>query len=230
MNKMNKIITYSDLECPSNKLKYLLSDLVCNFKCVENLKIDFNVTHTGNILTFTLNDYVYNITLNDLDNQTLSITGNSINISGGNSIDLTLIVNLLETDTFISNTNTGNKIADYHNENSSIFQINETITTIVNNGNNTFTYTNESGDTTLIGIVLQSCSFSSTLSSDGITLDFVINHCLSTILSSIIIESLSEDAQNYSWIDKSSSTLTVHYNVSLLVGTNNLTFNGIAFI
>ena len=42
---------------------------------------------------------------------------------------------------------TGHTIADYTNENGDVVQIQETITTMVDNGDNTYTYTNEDGDT-----------------------------------------------------------------------------------
>lgn len=57
-----------------------------------------------------------------------------------------------ETTTNITETVTGKKIAKYTNEDGVSQNINETITTFINNGNGSFTYTNELGATTTLNI------------------------------------------------------------------------------
>lgn len=55
--------------------------------------------------------------------------------------------------TTITNTVLGNKIADYTNEDSTVYPINETITQLTNNGGGSFSYRNEAGDVTNFSIL-----------------------------------------------------------------------------
>jgi hypothetical protein len=64
----------------------------------------------------------------------------------------TFLIDTNDVVTSITNTVTGNKIADYTNELGIVTPINETITSIVNNGDGTATFTNESGVATTFPI------------------------------------------------------------------------------
>lgn len=57
-----------------------------------------------------------------------------------------------ETITLLQNTITGHKIGDYTNEKGEVVDINETPTTIVDNLDNTYTYTSEDGTQTIIDV------------------------------------------------------------------------------
>jgi hypothetical protein len=64
------------------------------------------------------------------------------------------ITNLGSADinTFFTNVQTGKRIATYRSENNTLTDINETVTPLVDNGNGTFTYTNELGVPTTINV------------------------------------------------------------------------------
>ena len=66
---------------------------------------------------------------------------------GTQTIDIGANIANLETLTAITNTIAGNRIATYTDEDGNTWDINETITTIVDNGDGSFDFTNENGDT-----------------------------------------------------------------------------------
>jgi len=84
---------------------------------------------------------------------TLDVAGLTFN-AGTNTLTYTaengVVTNIVlpaDVVTTITNTIAGNRIATYTNENGVAVDIDETITTIVNNGDGTYTYTNEAGAT-----------------------------------------------------------------------------------
>jgi hypothetical protein len=84
---------------------------------------------------------------------TLDVAGLTFN-AGTNTLTYTaengVVTNIVlpaDVVTTITNTIVGNRIATYTNENGVAVDIDETITTIVNNGDGTYTYTNEAGAT-----------------------------------------------------------------------------------
>lgn len=89
-----------------------------------------------------------------------SVDGSVTLTQNSNDYDLSVP---LETVTSVANTIVGNKIADYTNESGTITTINETVSTLVDNGNGSYTYTDENGTVT---------SFSpSTSTASAITVD-----------------------------------------------------------
>jgi hypothetical protein len=77
------------------------------------------------------------------------------NVVSGNKIgtytnELGVVVDIFETITTLTATITGHKIGTYTNESGTAVDIKETITTLVDNGDSTFTYTNENGVPTII--------------------------------------------------------------------------------
>ncbi len=84
-------------------------------------------------------DYTY-VDIPDQDIQTLSIADNNLSISNGNTIPL-------PTDT-VTNTIAGNTIATHTAVDGTVVNINETVTTLTDNSNGTFTYTSEDGTPT----------------------------------------------------------------------------------
>ena len=59
-------------------------------------------------------------------------------------------LNVAQVVTTLTNTVTGNKIGTYTNENGVAVDINETVTSLVDNGDGTITYTNENGTATIV--------------------------------------------------------------------------------
>jgi len=92
-------------------------------------------------LTVDINETV--TALVDNGDGTLSFTHEDGSIS-------TLTIANLETLTTITNAIVGNRIASYTDEDGVTFDINETITSLVDNGNGTFTFTSENGTVTTI--------------------------------------------------------------------------------
>lgn len=159
----DNIITYSDLKCPSVQLKCVLEDLFCgliknptclNFEMalspspINNLVITVgDTTHSVNLSSYLDSTQIQAFTLNDLSG-VLAITE-----SNGSTwiVNLTNAVKNLETNTSIINVIAGHKIADYSNEDGTLFPINETITTLSDVNFNTstkllsVTYINEAG-------------------------------------------------------------------------------------
>jgi len=102
-------------------------------------------------VSFDLNETVTSLV--DNGDQTMTFTHEDGTTS---TIDATA----LETLTLITNTVAGNRIATYTDEDGATFDVNETITSLVNNGDRTFTYTNEQGfPTTISGASLESLTF-----------------------------------------------------------------------
>ena len=147
----NNIVTWDMLKCPPVELKCILEELVYKFQCPPTTT--FTGSFANGILTLSVNGVPAAIPIPELDNQTLSLSGNILTISGGNTVDLTPFANIAETITTITGTITGNSIATYTNEAGATTVINETITSIVNNGDGTATYTNEVGATVTFPIV-----------------------------------------------------------------------------
>lgn len=94
-----------------------------------------------------------------VNNVTSGTSGSSLNISvngvAASTLDLTSAVQAAETNTTITNTFIGKKIADYTNEDGTVFQINETVTSATSDNQAASTkvigsVTNENGVTTTI--------------------------------------------------------------------------------
>ena len=82
----------------------------------------------------------------DVAGLTFNAGTNTLTYTAENGV-VTNIVLPADVVTTITNTIAGNRIATYTNENGVAVDIDETITTIVNNGDGTYTFTNEAGAT-----------------------------------------------------------------------------------
>jgi hypothetical protein len=153
----NNIVTYSDLKCPSVHLKCILENLFCGM--VNNPKcLDFQMALSPSpqkILTITVGGTIHQVNLTPYldDVQLQSFTLNdltglvTIRETDGSTwnINLTNAIHNLETNTSVINAIVGHKIADYVNEDGTLFPINETVSTISVVGNDA-TFVNESGN------------------------------------------------------------------------------------
>jgi len=99
---------------------------------------------------------------------------------GTQTIDIGANIANLETLTAITNTIAGNRIATYTDEDGNTWDINETITTIVDNGDGSFDFTNENGDTvtftetltTLTNFLTSGNQIGTYTNEDGVIVDF----------------------------------------------------------
>lgn len=147
---MQDIITYDSLLCPTTQLEDALRNIFCKFRCgaSDTVSAYFDpLTHT---LTVTINGQTATTTVISTDTQQIGTHGTTINISNGNTIDLTALVKLAETNTSLGLQ--GNTLT-FTNEDGLVTNLNlcpvvkacETVTAVTNNTNGTSTYTNEVG-------------------------------------------------------------------------------------
>jgi hypothetical protein len=132
----------------SNFFQEAMNSILCEIKVLKNdIKKSVN-----NLVGVKFNSEV----ITD-DVKTLHFIGDCIEVS---ELDEEVVVQVLcpeapefvETVTYLSNTIAGHKIGDYTNENGTVVDIDETITTLVDNENGTYTYTSETGVQTVITI------------------------------------------------------------------------------
>ncbi|MEA1879963.1 MAG: hypothetical protein U9N11_04910, partial [Campylobacterota bacterium] len=93
------------------------------------------------------------ITATDFNGTHLSIT----DAGGTQKVDLSDLNNS-ETVTSVANTIEGNKIADYTNESGTVIAINESISTLADNGDGSYTYTDENGTSTSFTLSVSTAS------------------------------------------------------------------------
>ena len=117
---------------------------------LETLTSVTNVLAAGNRIGTYIDEAGLAVDINEtvtslVDNGdgTLSFTHEDLSVS-------TLTIANLETLTTLTNAIVGNRIATYTDEDGNSFDINETITTLVDNGNGTFTFVSENGTATTI--------------------------------------------------------------------------------
>ena len=96
--------------------------------------------------------------LDPTDAETLTTLGydaanQTINYVDEDGNQTAIALTALETSTFVSNTlAVGNIIGNYTNEDGAVIDLVETVTSIIDNGDQTFTYTNEAGISTVLDI------------------------------------------------------------------------------
>ena len=104
---------------------------------------------------------------------TLNNSTGDLSITNGNNVNLVQVVKNFETITnYTTNVVGGKVIGNYVNEAGTTQPISETITSLVDNGNNTITYVNESGTITTISIA--PVSPEATTVADTATLDLTL--------------------------------------------------------
>lgn len=108
----------------------------------------------GGVTAVDNSDGTYTLTLADGSTVTISDTSTSTmvnNLDGTytytDETGVTTTFSTIDVTTTVTNTVAGNKIADYTNELGVVVAINETVSTVLNNGNGTVTFTNEAGAT-----------------------------------------------------------------------------------
>lgn len=89
----NYYIKRSDLQCPDTCLKEILKKIICDYACGTGSTVPtVAVTILNGILTVTVNGVSSSANLSSAGVQTLSLVGNLLTISGGNTIDLSALV------------------------------------------------------------------------------------------------------------------------------------------
>jgi len=177
---------------------------------------------------------------------TLDIAGLTFN-AGTNTLTYTaengVVTNIVlpaDVVTTITNTIAGNRIATYTNENGVAVDIDETITTIVNNGDGTYTFTNEAGATaTFPAQVNTDTRLSLSVVNDSLRVD-VVNIITGSTVSTSYIDNVINQPDVLTTLAYNSTTHTLTYtdenggttNLPLDVATMtyNATTNTITYI
>lgn len=127
------------------------------------------ISAVGSVISYV--DELGNTTAIDIKN--LETTTNIVNNNNGSftyTNEDNVSVTWAETVTTVTNTIVGNKIADYTSEDGTITSINESVTTMVDNLDGTYTYTNEAGTAVIVPVSSSPTPIHITLADSDITI------------------------------------------------------------
>ncbi|HQU96597.1 MAG TPA: hypothetical protein PLO39_10650, partial [Saprospiraceae bacterium] len=146
----------------------------------------------------------------DVAGLTFNAGTNTLTYTAENGV-VTNIVLPADVVTTITNTIAGNRIATYTNENGVAVDIDETITTIVNNGDGTYTFTNEAGATaTFPAQVNTDTRLSLSVVNDSLRVD-VVNIITGSTVSTSYIDNVINQPDVLTTLAYNSTTHTLTY-------------------
>ena len=132
----------------------------------------------------------------DNGDQTFTYTNES-------GLETVLDVNALESLTTLTNTVTGNPIGTYTDENGATFDLNESVTTLIDNGNGTFSFTHEDGSMSTISVSsLETLTTISNVLANGNVIGTYENEGGATVDLLETITALASDGQELTFTDE----------------------------